>query len=181
MREDVLGSPAEVNVENPIKQLVTLPPPGIYGQEDRKAGTGGGPEPMAELARAIQQQTSELATLVKAQNETVVAPSGSMKSLGRASEELVFPLASLWSIHGGDWRWRIWCQPRASPLVSSGKRVNQTPKRWIQAEGDHQVGHWNCRTVFGERRRPLLCRRRTSWRAAMRSSTTLLWKAGLAR
>jgi hypothetical protein len=90
-REDVLSSPAEVNTET-VKQLVMLPPSGIYGQEDRKGGTGGGSEPMAELARAIQQQTSELATLVKAQNETTAAPSGSVKSLGRASEELVFLL-----------------------------------------------------------------------------------------
>lgn len=47
---------------------------------------------MAELAKAIQQQTSELATLVKAQHETNNAPGGSMKSLGRVSEELVYLL-----------------------------------------------------------------------------------------
>ena len=74
------------------KQLVVLPPPGIFNAADRKAGTGGGPEPMAELAKAIQQQTSELATLVKAQHETSVVPGGSMKSLGRTSEEMVFLL-----------------------------------------------------------------------------------------
>ena len=74
------------------KQLVVLPPPGIFDAADRKAGTGGGPEPMAELAKAIQQQTSELATLVKAQHETTVVPGGSMKSLGKTSEELVFLL-----------------------------------------------------------------------------------------
>jgi len=91
-REEVQSVPTDLIAEQPIKQLAVLPPPGIYGQEDRKAGTGGGVEPMAELARAIQQQTSELATLVKAQHETTTAPSGSMKALGKMSEELVFLL-----------------------------------------------------------------------------------------
>ena len=76
------------------KAFATIPAPAIYGQEDRKAGTGGeGPrEDMAELAKAIKHQTSELATLVKAQHETGGGPGGTVKSLGRTAEELVFLL-----------------------------------------------------------------------------------------
>ena len=65
----------------PERTCVVLGPPGIYGREDRKAGTGSGPEPMAELARAIQQQTSELATLVKAQHESAAGQSGTIKAI----------------------------------------------------------------------------------------------------
>eukprot|EP00435_Cladocopium_sp_Y103_P041030 s1496_g11.t1 len=80
----------EPKVVSAAKAFAVLPPPGIYGQ-DRKAGTGG-PEPMTEIARAIQQQTSELATLVKAQNEVQNVPSGTLKGLNRTSEELVYLL-----------------------------------------------------------------------------------------
>ena len=72
--------------------FAVLPPPGIYGKEDRKAGTGASAEPMTEIAKAIQQQTSELATLVKTQQEQTAVQGGTMKGRGRPSEELVFLL-----------------------------------------------------------------------------------------
>ena len=75
--------------------LARLPPPGIYGVEDRKAGTGGPPaDPaMVDLAKASQNQTTELASLVKSQNDTTAtAAAGTMRSLGKMSEELVFLL-----------------------------------------------------------------------------------------
>ena len=47
---------------------------------------------MTDIAKAIQQQTNELATLVKAQQETTTGTGGSLKGLGKTSEELVFLL-----------------------------------------------------------------------------------------
>ena len=75
--------------------LAVLGPPGIYNSADRKAGTGGpeGDVHMADLAKAIQHQTAELASLVKSQHETgATTSSGTIKSLGRTSEELVYLL-----------------------------------------------------------------------------------------
>ena len=71
-----------------------IAPPGVFGRrpvEDRKAGavTGGG-DSMATLAQAIQHQTAELASLVKAQHEGGQHPAGTLKGLNRQSEELVF-------------------------------------------------------------------------------------------
>ena len=74
------GNREEAERETPsTRTFAVIPAPGIYGQ-DRKAGTGGDTsEPIAEITKAIQQQTTELASLVKAQNES-------------SSEELVFLL-----------------------------------------------------------------------------------------
>lgn len=71
-----------------------IAPPGVFGRrpvEDRKAGavTSGG-DSMATLAQAIQHQTAELASLVKAQHEGGQHPAGTLKGLNRQSEELVF-------------------------------------------------------------------------------------------
>ena len=79
------------------KTLVVLPPPGIYGQTDRKAGTGTGEgrgeaATITDIAKAIQQQTNELATLVRAQQDNSNVPAGTLKVLGKQSEELVFLL-----------------------------------------------------------------------------------------
>ena len=68
--------------------------PGVYGRTkvgDRKAGavTSGG-DSMATLAQAIQHQTAELASLVKAQHESGQHPAGTIRGLNRQSEELVF-------------------------------------------------------------------------------------------
>ena len=75
----------------PPPGISVVPPPGIYGQDDRKAGTGGG-DPMVDIAKAIQQQTNELAALVKGQVDHSHGPAGTMKGLGRQSEELVYLL-----------------------------------------------------------------------------------------
>ena len=100
----LVGSPGEEqSVSTPDMQkaakgeptLVKLGPPGIYGVDDRKAGTGGPPNDhaMLDLAKAIQNQTTELASLVKSQNDTAAnATAGTMRSLGKQSEELVFLL-----------------------------------------------------------------------------------------
>ena len=92
------ATPESVKEEVPRSRkppgLVTLAPPGIY-DPDRKAGTGEEQQPQSEMvgiAKAIQQQTNELASLVKAQQESTMAPGGSVKSLGRTSEELVYLL-----------------------------------------------------------------------------------------
>ena len=47
---------------------------------------------MTDIAKAIQQQTNELATLVKAQQESTAGAGGSLKGLGKTSEELVYLL-----------------------------------------------------------------------------------------
>eukprot|EP00435_Cladocopium_sp_Y103_P035203 s583_g9.t1 len=73
----VVGSPEESHVSTTPESartmsssttsgLVKLPPPGIYGADDRKAGTGASPQDQAmmDIAKAIQHQTTELATLV---------------------------------------------------------------------------------------------------------------------
>ena len=79
----------------PAKALAVLGPPTIYSEGDRKAGTGTEPtgdNQFAEIAKAIQQQTSELATLVKVQNESSNVPAGTVRALNRTSEELVYLL-----------------------------------------------------------------------------------------
>lgn len=47
---------------------------------------------MAKIAQAIQRQTTKLATLVRNQADTTSHPSGSLKGLGRAAEEVVYVL-----------------------------------------------------------------------------------------
>ena len=72
------------------RQEVRIAPPGLY-KNDRKAGTGEDAEPMEHIARAIQSQTAELATLVRHQAEGGgVQPPGTIRGLNRQSEELVF-------------------------------------------------------------------------------------------
>ena len=69
---------------------IKVAPPGLY-KNDRKAGTGEATEPMEHIARAIQSQTAELATLVRHQAEGGGAqPPGTIRGLNRQSEELVF-------------------------------------------------------------------------------------------
>ena len=69
--------------------------PQVY-KSDRKAGAGEDTrtpdEPMAQIAKAIQFQTAELATLVRNQQEVSVHPAGTLRSLGKGAEELVFLL-----------------------------------------------------------------------------------------
>ena len=71
---------------------VRIGAPTVY-KADRKAGAGEEPirgEPMAQIARAIQHQTAELASLVKQQAETAPHAAGTLKGLGKQAEEIVF-------------------------------------------------------------------------------------------
>ena len=70
--------------------------PSIYGQEDRKAGAAEGSGQMDDIARAIQSQTAEIASLVKNHTDANAVPAGTLKGLNRTSEELVFLLRA-WS------------------------------------------------------------------------------------
>ena len=51
---------------------------------------GSTTDPMSVLAQAIQSQTAEIASLVKAQTDQSSHPQGSVKGLNRLSEEMVF-------------------------------------------------------------------------------------------
>eukprot|EP00435_Cladocopium_sp_Y103_P039436 s669_g10.t1 len=76
-----------------------IAPPGLY-KSDRKAGTGEATEPMENIARAIQSQTAELATLVRHQAEGGGAqPVGTVKGLNRQSEEMVFLMRACGQYH----------------------------------------------------------------------------------
>ena len=66
--------------------------PMIYGQEDRKAGAAEGHGQMDDIARAIQSQMAEIASLVKNHTDANAVPAGTLKGLNRTSEELVFLL-----------------------------------------------------------------------------------------
>lgn len=76
------------------KPLGTVRAPGVYGRDgDRRAGAGrpgDDDRSMAHIAEAIKNQTAELANLVRSQTETSTHPAGSMKGLGKQTEELVF-------------------------------------------------------------------------------------------
>ena len=64
--------------------------PGIYGVDDRKAGAATPAQgPFEDIAKAIQSQTAEIASLVKSHTENTAVP---IKALNRTSEELVFLL-----------------------------------------------------------------------------------------
>lgn len=107
-------TPIETSPETPIPSF-PMPPPGLMGTQarveakegtglrigapqvyrpDRKAGAGEETrtpeEPMAQIAKAIQHQTAELATLVRNQQEVSAHPHGTLKGLGKGAEELVF-------------------------------------------------------------------------------------------
>ena len=76
------------------KELRILPP-GLYQPGDRKAGAGEATErtvePVEQIAKALQSQTAELASLVRHQAEGGGSqPPGTLKGLGKQSEELVF-------------------------------------------------------------------------------------------
>ena len=112
---DGKSTPMESSPETPIPSFPP-PPPGLVSQgrieskegtglrigapqvyrADRKAGAGEearpAEEPMAQIAKAIQHQTAELATLVRNQQEISVHPAGTVKGLGKGSEELIFLL-----------------------------------------------------------------------------------------
>ena len=156
--EGVSSSPSSSVQVTPPKpatssqSMVILPPPGIYG-EDRKAGTGG-LEPMTEIAKAIQQQTSELASLVKSQNDNSNIPSGTIKSLGRVSSLGGVGLldAGMRAVHSSGGRWRIWVLIGKCTLGSAGGGINEIEECWFPAEGHTQIGSGNLRSVLGNPR-----------------------------
>lgn len=81
------------NVAASSTNPVLIAPPTIYGRQvkDRKAGAGAtSTDSMAALAQAIQSQTAEIASLVKAQNDQPTHPAGTIKGLTRLSEEMVY-------------------------------------------------------------------------------------------
>lgn len=76
-----------------------IAPPSIYqpgAVSDRKAGAGeGGSEPVEQIVKALQNQAAELASLVRHQVDgSGTQPAGTVKGLGRQSEELVFLMRS---------------------------------------------------------------------------------------
>ena len=79
-----------------VKEKPKIAAPGIY-RPDRKAGATGSemphPEPVEQIAKALQNQTAELATLVRHQAEGAeTQPTGTLKGLTKQSEEVVFML-----------------------------------------------------------------------------------------
>ena len=94
---DVVDLGSEPATSTPEKnqqvQPLRIGDPGIFGQDDRKAGAS---ETKAadfeDIARAIQSQTAELTSLVKSHTESTALPAGTLKGLNRQSEELVFLL-----------------------------------------------------------------------------------------
>ena len=85
------ASSPEVVAKEGVGNLM-ISPPRIYGREsDRKAGAREETyDPMAKLTQAIQNQTSEIASLVRNQQEGGIHPQGSIKGLSKMSEELVY-------------------------------------------------------------------------------------------
>eukprot|EP00435_Cladocopium_sp_Y103_P002944 s2186_g1.t1 len=76
-------------------ESLRIAPPSLYqlgDVVDRRAGAvEGGGEPVEQIAKALQSQTAELASLVRHQVDgSGTQPAGTLKGLGRQSEELVF-------------------------------------------------------------------------------------------
>ena len=96
-------------VDSPDRALPVTPPgpppalrisnPGIYGVEDRKAGAVDGASSFESIAKAIQSQSAEIASLVKSHAESAALPPGTVKGLNRTSEELVFLLRACNQYH----------------------------------------------------------------------------------
>ena len=96
---DVVDLGSEPAVSTPEKERsppqIRIGEPGIFGQEDRKAGASEAKTTdFEDIARAIQSQTAELTSLVKNHTESTALPAvaGTLKGLNRQSEELVFLL-----------------------------------------------------------------------------------------
>ena len=74
-------------------ESLRIAPPSLYNPNDRKAGAvePKTEEPVEQIAKALQNQTAELASLVRHQSEGAGSqPAGTLKGLGRQAEELVF-------------------------------------------------------------------------------------------
>ena len=170
-------TPESVKEEAPRSRkppgLVTLAPPGIY-DPDRKAGTGEDQQPQSEMvgiAKAIQQQTTELASLVKAQQESTMAPGGSVKSLGRTSKELVYLLRACEQytvqVGGGEYGAALASALLAAQAgASTSCAMQASDKRSPRGLLSDWLGH------TGGRERSMRCQRLTSPRAPTRSWTS---------
>ncbi|CAL1141284.1 unnamed protein product [Cladocopium goreaui] len=80
--------PSEASAVRRAESL-RIAPPSLYNPNERKAGAVE--EPVEQIAKALQNQTAELASLVRHQAEGAGSqPVGTLKGLGRQSEELVF-------------------------------------------------------------------------------------------
>ena len=94
---EVVDLGSEPAVSTPEKERsppqIRIGEPGIFGQEDRKAGANEAKTTdFEDIARAIQSQTAELTSLVKNHTESTALPAGTLKGLNRQAEELVFLL-----------------------------------------------------------------------------------------
>ena len=91
---EVVDSPDRVGPVTPetASTPIRISNPGIYGVEDRKAGASEPPNSIESIAKAIQSQSAEIASLVKSHAESAALPPGTVKGLNRMSEELVFML-----------------------------------------------------------------------------------------
>ena len=93
-------------------------PPGIY-RPDTRAGarTDSGPtaEPVVQIAKAIQHQTAELASLVRQQTEGAGGQvPGTIRGLNKQSEELVFLLRAC-----GQYQVRVGAEEHGQALANS--------------------------------------------------------------
>ena len=87
------SGPTATTERAPVTAPLRIGNPGIYSVGDRKAGAGEPARaPFEEIAKAIQSQTAEIASLVKSHTENTAVPPGTIKGLNRTSEELVFLL-----------------------------------------------------------------------------------------
>ena len=87
--------PSCKTVDSPDRALPATPPgpppalpisnPGIYGMEDRKAGAAEGASSFESIAKAIQSQSAQIASLVKSHAESAALPPGTVKRLNRTA------------------------------------------------------------------------------------------------
>ena len=104
---------------------------------------------MTDIAKAIQQQTNELATLVKAQQETTTGAGGSLKSLGKTSEELVFLLRGC-----GQYTVQVGNEEYGAPLAQALLAAQAGSSTKLRSAGFRQkvtfsARHRDCRPILG--------------------------------
>ena len=162
--------------------LAMIPPPAIYGQEDRKAGTGGegAHEDMAELAKAIKYQTSELATLVKAQHETIGGgPGGTVISLWAALPKSWCSYSEL--VDSTLWKWVKMSTAQTSPMPSSRPKQEHPPSSGMLDFVRRSLLGWQSDSLdhTGARRRSTPYQPPTSSHVPMQSWTNMQLTVGL--
>ena len=126
-------------------------PPSIFGKGDRRAGATGSAaaDPVTVIAQAIQSQTAEIASLVKAQAEQTHHPQGTLRGLNRLSEEMVFILRAC------DQYSVAVCPCEVGSALANGFDVgadwfvHEVESFGIQAEDDVPSGDWFGWAVLG--------------------------------